>query len=162
MAQVEQGERMGKYAQQRSQGTKRGNKIAMGTVLMVRVDKVDRGKLDHKSVPGVIVEVTEYNYRITCKGGVLKDCLGRQRFQVEKIKRVELYDLHEAFGNWKFIRKISIWEAPTFISTFSAIVRVTVIKTHVNARKRIGCATANAPQGTLGALITIDVVNICN
>ncbi len=116
MAQVEQGERMRKYAQQRSQVTKRGNTIAMGTVVRVRVDKVNRRKLDHKSVLGVIVEVTEYNYRITCLGGVLKDCLGGQRFQVEKIKRVELYDLQEAFGNWKFMRKISIWEAPTFIS----------------------------------------------
>ncbi len=48
---------------------------------------MERGKLDHKSVPGVIVEITEHgNYRIACKGGVLKDGLGGQRFQIEKIK----------------------------------------------------------------------------
>jgi hypothetical protein len=49
---------------------------------------VNRGKLDCKSVPGVIVEVTEHdNYRISCKGGVLKDCLGTQRFQIEKSRK---------------------------------------------------------------------------
>jgi hypothetical protein len=46
---------MRKYEQERSQGTKGGNIIAGGTVVRVRVDKVDRGKLDHNSVPGVIV-----------------------------------------------------------------------------------------------------------
>ena len=63
---------------------------AVGTLVRVKVDKVDRGKLDHKSVPGVICEVTEHgNYRIVCKGGVLKDCLVAQRFQVEQIKKPE-------------------------------------------------------------------------
>ncbi len=34
-----------------------------------------------KSVPGVIAEVTEHDiYRIACKHGVLKTCLGAQRF----------------------------------------------------------------------------------
>ncbi len=42
------------------------------------------------------------NCRIACKGGVLKECLGAQRFQIEKIKRVEHFDLKEAFENWKF------------------------------------------------------------
>ncbi len=125
--------------------------------MRVRVDKVDRGKLEHKSVPGVIAEVTEHdNYRIACKGGVLKDCLGGQRFPVEKIKRVEHYDLQKAFGNWKFIRKISIRESLTFISKMA-----TMIKAHVNARKIIGNATANATPGTLVALTTIDVMNTC-
>jgi hypothetical protein len=46
------------------------------------VDSVDRGKLDQKSIPGVICEVTEHNnYRIVCKGDVLMDCLMHQRFQ---------------------------------------------------------------------------------
>jgi hypothetical protein len=57
-AQVQQGERMRKYTQNRSQGTKNGNKIEVGTVVRVKVDKVDRGKLNHKSIPGVIVEIT--------------------------------------------------------------------------------------------------------
>ncbi len=42
--QVEQGESMRKYAQDRSQGTRNGNKITMGTVVQVKVDKLDRGK----------------------------------------------------------------------------------------------------------------------
>jgi hypothetical protein len=76
-AQIEQGDRMRKYAQDRSQCRNKGNNIEVGTVVWVKVDNVDRGKLHHKSVPGVIVEVTEHdNYRIACKGGVLKDFLG--------------------------------------------------------------------------------------
>jgi hypothetical protein len=78
---------------------------------------VDRGKLDHNSVPGIIVEVIEHeNYRIVCKGGVLKECLGAQRFQTEPIKKVENYNLQEAFDNWNFMRRISICEALSFIS----------------------------------------------
>jgi hypothetical protein len=46
--------------------------------------------------------------------------------------------------------------------SFSVIVRVNVIKTHVNARKIIGNATANSTEGTLGALTTIDVMDTCN
>jgi hypothetical protein len=42
----------------------------------IKVDRVDRDKMDRKSVPGVICQVTEQNnYRIVCNGGVLKDCL---------------------------------------------------------------------------------------
>ncbi len=53
-----------------------------------------RGKLDHKSVPGVICEVTEPdNYRIVYKDGVLKDCLMAQHFQVEELKKPEHYNL---------------------------------------------------------------------
>ncbi len=62
---------------------------------------MDRGKLDHKSVPGVICEVTEHgNYRIACKGGVLKDCLIAQCFQVEDLKKPEHYDFQDALENW--------------------------------------------------------------
>ncbi len=63
---------------------------------------MDRGKLDHKSVPRVIVELTEHdNYIIACKGGVLKDCLGGQRFQVEKSRELNImtYKKHLAVEN---------------------------------------------------------------
>jgi hypothetical protein len=59
---------MRKYAQNRFQGTKNGNKKEVGTVVRVNVDKVDRGEPDHKSVPGIIFEISEHdNYRIACK-----------------------------------------------------------------------------------------------
>jgi hypothetical protein len=115
-AMIAQGERMRKYAQRRSNGNKSGT-LDVGTVVCIKVDKVDRGKLDHRSVPGIIVEVTKHdNYRIVCKGGLLRDCLGAQRFQVEALKRAEHYDLTEAVANWKHFRLISIREALTFIS----------------------------------------------
>jgi hypothetical protein len=114
---TEQGNRMRKYAQERAQGKKTPPPPEVGTLVRVRVDKVDRGKLDHKSVPGVICEVTEHgNYRIVCKGGVLKDCLMAQRFLVEPIKKPEHYDLQNALENWQGAKKISIREALRAIS----------------------------------------------
>ncbi len=68
---------------------------------------MDRGKLNHKSVPGVICVVKEHgNYQIVCKGGVLKDCLMAQR-----MKKPEHYDLQTALENWQWGKQISIHEA---------------------------------------------------
>ncbi len=75
-----------------------------------------RGKLDHKSVPGVICEVPEHgNYRMVCKGGVLKDCLMAQCFQVEEIKNQSIMKL-KALENWQAAKQISIREALRAIS----------------------------------------------
>ena len=89
----QQGNRMRKYAHDRAQG-KKTSPPAVGTLVRIKVDKVDRGKLDHKSVPGEICEVTENgNYQILCKCGLLKDCLMAQHFQVEELKKPEHYNL---------------------------------------------------------------------
>ncbi len=64
--------------------------------------KVDRGKLDHKTVPRVIVEVTEHdNYRIACKNGVLKDFLVGKDFRLKKSRewKIMSYRKHWAIGN---------------------------------------------------------------
>ncbi len=109
---------------------------------------MDRGKLDHKSVPGVICEVTEHgSYRIVCKRGVLKDCLTAQHFQEELIKKPEHYDLQNALENWQGAKKISICEALRailvmggqgfFYATAKGIVRRMV----ANAGKMVGSAT---------------------
>jgi hypothetical protein len=84
------------------------------------------------------------------------------------MKKVEHYGLQEAFGNWRFMRKIAIREALTFISKmggqgfFFCNCKGSCDKTHANARKIIGNATANATPGTMGALTTIDVMNSFN
>lgn len=115
-AMVQQGDRMRKYAQERAQGATK-TPIEVGTVVRIRVDRVDRGKMDHKSVPGVICEVTEHsNYRIVCKGGVLKDCLMATRFRVEAIKRAEHYGLEHALKDWETKPRISLREALRAIS----------------------------------------------
>ncbi len=107
---------MRRYAQDRAQG-KNKPPPKVGTLVRVKVDKVDRGKLNHKSVPGVVCEVTEHgNYRIVCKGGVLKDCLMAQHFQLEEIKKPENYDLQNALENWQGAKRISICEALRVIS----------------------------------------------
>ena len=73
--------------------------------------------MDHKSVPGVVCQVTEHNnYRIVCKGGMLKDCLMRTRFQVEPIKRAEHYGLSDALQDWDIKPNFLIREALQAIS----------------------------------------------
>jgi hypothetical protein len=110
-AMVQQGDRMKCYAQERAQGAMQST-IEVGTVVRIKVDRVDRGKMDHKSVPGVVCQVTEHNnYRIVCKGVVLKDCLMLKRFRVEHIKRAEHYGLEDALQDWERKPKISIHEA---------------------------------------------------
>jgi hypothetical protein len=64
------------------------------------VDKVDRGKLDPHSVPGVVCKVTKHdNCHIACNGGVLKHCLAQGWFQIEMIKKAEHYDTQDALEN---------------------------------------------------------------
>ncbi len=66
------------------------------------MDKVDRGRLDPHSVPGVVCEVTEHdNYRIACNGGVLKDCLAHGRFQLRWLRGQNIYDHQDALENWR-------------------------------------------------------------
>jgi hypothetical protein len=89
-----QGERMRKQAGGRPD-TMRPD-LAIGTVVLVPIDKVDRGSCDARHIPGVVVEVTEHsNYRIACKGGVLKDCLSRGTLRVESRKTPESYGLED-------------------------------------------------------------------
>ena len=91
--------------------------IGIGTVVCIKVDKVDRGKLDPHSVPEVVCEVTEDDkYRIACNGGVLKDCLAWEWFQIEMIKKAEHYALQDALENWQTKKRISIREALAAIS----------------------------------------------
>jgi hypothetical protein len=92
---IEQEEKMRRTAASETTGGKKA--IGVGTVVHIKVVKVDRGKLDPRSVPGVVCEVTEHdNYRIACNGGVLKDCLAWGWFQIEMVKRAEHYDLQDA------------------------------------------------------------------
>ncbi len=78
---------------------------------------MERSKLDHKSVPGIICQVTKHNnYRIVCEGGALKYYLIVQRFWVEPIKKAENYDLEDALQNWETKAKTSICEALHAIS----------------------------------------------
>ena len=102
---IEQGEKMRRTATSQTTGVTKP--IGVGTVVCIKVDRVDRGKLDPHSVPGVVCEVTEHdNYRIACNGGVLKDCLGRGRFQIEMIKKAEHYDLQDVLESWQTKKRI--------------------------------------------------------
>jgi hypothetical protein len=58
--------RMRIYAQQKTK-IKNTPTSQVGTVARVKLGEVDKGKLDHKSIPGVVCEATEYKQ--------LQDCL---------------------------------------------------------------------------------------
>jgi hypothetical protein len=104
---IQQGERMRKFAQEKANIKENLPSVSVHIVVRIKVDRVDRGTLDSKSVPGVISEVTEhYMYQVVCIGGVLDTCLIRGRFQTEKKKKVEHYELHTWFENWKNEKKI--------------------------------------------------------
>ncbi len=96
---------------------------------------------------------------------VLKDCIGAQRLQIEKIKKTEHYDLKEACENWKVMRKISIHEALTFISKmggqgfFFCNCKGKCEKNTCKCKKITENATANATQGAPTAK-TIRKLNI--
>ncbi len=80
--------------------------IAVGIVVCIKVDRVDKGNLDPHSVPEVVCEVTEHgNYNIACNGGVLKDCLAQGQFQIEMTKRAKNYDLQDALDNWQLKKR---------------------------------------------------------
>ncbi len=86
--------------------------IAVGTLVHVKVDKVNRGKQDPHSVPGVVCKVTEHdNCFIACNGGVLKDCIAWGQLQSEMIKKAEHYELQDAM-------EMSIQDAISAISMF--------------------------------------------
>jgi hypothetical protein len=153
---------MRKYAQGRLNGNK-DTALNIGTIVRVKVDKVDCGKLDHKSIPRVIMEVMQHdNYRIACKGGVLKDCLGAQRFQVEPIKKAEHSVLEEAYSNWNFMQQMSIRESLTYISkiggqgNFFCNCKGKCDKNTCKCKKMVRSATASVTQETHAVLTTFN------
>ncbi len=53
---IEQGEKMRRTATSQTTGGKKP--IDVGTVICIKMSRVDRGKLDPPSVPGVVCEMT--------------------------------------------------------------------------------------------------------
>jgi hypothetical protein len=105
-----QGERMRRQAGGRDDTI---NVPPVGTVVLVAADRVDRGKCDHRTVPGVVLHMTEHdNYHIGCIGGVLKDCLSREALRVENGKTPASYGLENLLSvEWTSLKKISVREA---------------------------------------------------
>ena len=82
-------------------------------IVLVSVDKVDRGKCDPRRIPGVVVNATAHEkYHIACKGGCLKSCLSRGDLVVEASKTADSYGLGDLLRvDWTTLKKISIREA---------------------------------------------------
>ena len=93
--------------------------VEVGTFVMVKVDKVDRGPLDAPLLPCVVVEITENNYaRVACKGGVLTSCFSRETLLTDHTKgsRLQQFGLENHVQNWRQLPVISIRQGATFES----------------------------------------------
>jgi hypothetical protein len=93
--------------------------VEVGTLVMVKVDKVDRGSLDAPLLPCVVVEITEHNYaRVACKGGVLKSCFSRETLITDTCNgsRLHQFGLENHVQNWRQLPVISIREGAAFDS----------------------------------------------
>jgi hypothetical protein len=105
--QRQQADRMKKRCLQENNNAK--EKIPVGGVVLIKIDKVDRSKLGNKRLACVVIEVTERGqYRIACKGGVLENVYLRQDLHYEEHKLPASYDLEEALQQWRSMDKVSI------------------------------------------------------
>ena len=119
--------------------------LEIGTLIRIPVDKVDRGKMDHNCVPGVIVAVTEHTqYRVVCKAGLFKQTFHRSSFYVESGRTALQYDLHDALTDWENKPKVqSIRTALAAISMMGGQGHIHCSCTTLCDTARCTCKKAN-------------------
>ena len=77
--------------------------------MLLKIDKVDRNKIDNRRLTCVVVELTEQGqYRLVCKGGVLETVYLHQDLHYEENKTPAFYGLEEALEKWRSMDKVSI------------------------------------------------------
>ncbi len=70
--------------------------IPVGGVVLLKIDKVDRSKIDNRRLTCVVVELTEQGqYRLVCKGGVLENVYLFQDLHYEENKTPAFYGLED-------------------------------------------------------------------
>jgi hypothetical protein len=93
--------------------------LCVGTVVSIRLEKVDRGRTDFGRLPGVVIGITEHQqYRIGVKGGRLKVAYRRSDLIVEESKTALCYDgLSEVLSvDWKSLKELSLRQANEKVS----------------------------------------------
>ena len=86
--------------------------LVVGSVVRVPVDRVDRGKIDISTVPGVVCEVTEHNmYRIAVKGGVLQNVYNRADIYLTPDMTAAAFGLNDVLDRWNESKRIGMREA---------------------------------------------------
>ena len=88
--------------------------LPVGTVVLLRVDDVDRAHGDPTQLVGVVAESTaKGNHTIVSRPGVLKNKYYAGDLQVLKHSTPDMHDLNEALesGSWKKMKKMSVGTA---------------------------------------------------
>ena len=111
---TKQAAKMRKYAGGREEFKKF---LSVGDVVLLKAQKVDRGRCDPTQFPGVVVGVTSTgSYRIGCVGGVLQTTYQRMDLLHKNVQCPALYDLQEILEAWQTAPVITEREAIAKIS----------------------------------------------
>ena len=94
------------------------SELAVGCIVLITVDRVDRANVDPLRLPGVVLDKNEHDaYLIGCKGGILKTRYFRGDLIYADKKTPASYDLEEILSNWRDVRgRISVRAAMAAIS----------------------------------------------
>ena len=108
--------------QKRAKG-KHGGDVAVGTVVQVAVDDVDRAKTDDTNATLVVVEVVrtgttevEDKYRLACAAGVIKTVYVRSYIDPLPGVSPEVMGLATALENWQGMPRVGLREAMRVVS----------------------------------------------
>ena len=87
-------------------------KLSLGSIVLIRVDDVDRAKIDPTQIVGCVVEVTEKgSHRVATIHGVLKTTYCLSDLMYQKESTLEMHDLEKVMVDWKTMPRISLTTA---------------------------------------------------
>jgi hypothetical protein len=92
--------------------------LAAGSIVLLKVSRVDRASVDPRLLPGVVLDKNAHGlYLIGCKAGVLDTWYSRGALSLEQKKTPASYDLQEILANWRLeSKRVSMRAAMASIS----------------------------------------------
>lgn len=113
---VKQGNKMKRLAGGRD--GKPSEDLAAGSIVLLKVSRVDRASVDPRLLPGVVLDKNAHGlYLIGCKAGVLDTWYSRGALSLEQKKTPASYDLQEILANWRLeSKRVSMRAAMASIS----------------------------------------------
>ena len=116
---IKQAYRMKKMAGGRN-GRTDVKELSVGSVVLIKVDRVDKANVDPLCLPCVVLDKNEHDaYLVGCKGGVLKTRYFRGDLRFDSLKTPVSYGLDKILLDWKTIPRdqtISVREGMAAIS----------------------------------------------
>jgi hypothetical protein len=111
---MKQGEKMKRFSTSTSPG-ETASPLSVGSVVLLKPDRVDRGQVDPLRFPAIVVEITEHGlFRLYAPGGVLQSCYGRHDLYHEQNKTPASYGAHLInYSGWKTAETITEKSAVT-------------------------------------------------